>query len=120
MVIRILLIASLPFFAVANDSCQPTKEYAELRSEIYTLVNKPYNECKKSTKSSKHWRAVASCIADAQGTNAFDCGTLVENNEYPIEHTEISHCELLKPSLELFKQTLLEISEAKEIVKCKT
>ena len=120
MVIRILFISLLPFWAAANDSCLPTKEYAELRSEIYTLVNKPYNECKESTKTSKHWEAVANCISDAKGTNPFECGKLVENNEYPIEHIEISHCELLKPSLEFFKQTLLEIHEAKAIVKCKT
>ena len=120
MIRWLLFISLLPFFAFANDHCLPTKEYAELRNEIYTLVLKPYNECKDTTKNSSHWKAVANCLSDAKGADAFECGELVTNSEYPIEYTDLSHCKLLKPSLEFIKQTVRKSAKEKEIVQCKT
>ena len=120
VIIRVLILVSLSFSAFANDSCERTKEYVELRDEIFKLVNKPYKECKSTTNRATHWKAVASCMADGQGADAFECGSLVENQEYPLDYANLEHCELLKPSLEFFKQTLHEIADAKEIIECKT
>ncbi len=121
MLIRLMfLIFLLPSYVFANDLCERTPEYIELRDEIYQLVTKPYRECKSSTKSSEHWKAVSNCVADAQGEDAFECGKLVGNRVYPTAHINVTHCELLKPSSEFFIQTLHEIADAKKIVECKT
>jgi hypothetical protein len=113
-------ISLLPFYTLANDHCELTKEYTELRKETGMSLYKPFRDCRDAYKNSVHWKAVANCLADAKGQNVVECDELVTNREYPKVYSDTFYCDLLEPSEEFIEQKVEETAEEKSIKQCKT
>ena len=121
MNIRLLIFISLlPFYAFANDYCELTKEYTELRKETAMSLYKPFRDCKEAEKSSTHWKAVASCLSDAKGQNVIECNELVTSGKYPKKYSDTFYCELLAPTDSFIEQNVTKAAEEKNIEQCKT
>jgi len=105
------------FISFSSFSCEMTDEYLELRSLISDSQFKPYKNCVNASNESSYWTGVSNCILDARGQSVSECEQLVSHRSDNYSE-QAKHCEVLKPTLDDFKNALLESAYTKNISKC--
>ena len=109
------LVALISFNSFSNQDCEKSKAYIELKALVEDIYVQDYLSCKHSAKQSAYWKSVANCISNGESNDPFVCGKLV-----PLVKTDLSHCELLKPSDALIKYRIDEEVKIEKVDVCKT
>ena len=114
-VLFILLFLSNSVFAEPELS----EEYIALRNQITKEVKKPYNDCVTKESKIKYEMAVNECESQGKGINiGGGCGHVANYNKN-YRNAVNYNCEALKPSIEQYKQALVQAVEKRGVNKYK-
>jgi len=118
----IFLIMFLWGFSASSYACEPTKEYSQLRTEVYKAANDAYLKCTSAVSSAQYWFTFSQCFKAGDGKNVGGgCGHIAQytGNKYKTLPIDREFCKILKPESKEMSAALSEEVKEKGIKKCK-